>query len=125
MAPNLSLAVPCTSINGNNNNVLTNSVQNNNTNNIQININCYGNENVDYVTDEFKDARLRELNGKEILKYIQHVHFNQDYPENHNIQKHNKTLCKVYDEGQWSLHSMKLILGDLPQLPRQTVPTSV
>jgi len=86
---------------------------NNNNNNVQININCYGKENVQHITSAFKDARLQEFNGKGILNYIKQVHFNAEHPENHNIRKHDKTFCKIYDDGEWTLHSMKLALSDL------------
>ena len=78
-----------------------------------ININCLGNENMEHITNAFKDARLQELNGKGILNFIKSVHFNPDYPENHNIRRHDNTFCKIYDDGEWTLHSVKLALTDL------------
>lgn len=85
----------------------------NNNNNITINIRGYGEEIMDHITTDFLDARLKEYNGRGIYNLIKSIHFNPDIPENHNIRKHDKTLMKVYENGDWILLSFKSAILDL------------
>lgn len=96
------------------NNAYNNCNINNGTiNNIVVNIRPYGEENIDHVTAEFLDARLKEYNGKGIFNMIKSIHFNPLLPENHNIRKHDKELLKVFDNGDWILRSFKSAIIDL------------
>jgi hypothetical protein len=80
---------------------------------VKISINCFGKENMQHITNEFKDARLTELNGRGLLNFIREVHFNPQHPENHNIRRHDSKFCKIYEDGEWTLHSVKIALTDL------------
>ena len=64
--------------------------QNNTTNNI-ININCFGNENMDYITDKVILHCMNKIYGS-IPLLIEKIHFDPEHPENHNIQIPNKKL---------------------------------
>lgn len=93
--------------------LVQNQTNNVNNVNIQINIHGYGNENVDHITDAFKEARIHEINGHGIYNMIKSIHFNPEYPENHNIRRYDSKYCKIYDDNEWMLRSMKTALEDL------------
>jgi hypothetical protein len=65
-----------TSIKGNNN-------MNNTTNNIQIN--NFDGENIDYFTDKLA-FRFAKHYGVMVGKFVKHLHFNENHPENHTIK---------------------------------------
>lgn len=65
------------------------------TNNIKtqnnIIINCFGNENLDYITDKVILHCMNKIYGS-IPLLIEKIHFDPEHPENHNIQIPNKKL---------------------------------
>jgi hypothetical protein len=69
--------------------------QNNNTTNIQtqniINIKCFGNENMEYITDKVILQCIGKVYGS-IPMIIERIHFDPEHPENHNIKIPNKKL---------------------------------
>lgn len=79
----------------NTNTSTTNS--NNNTNietqqnNITININAFGNENLDYIDDKSIISCIDRV-YKSIPTLLEKIHFDPDHPENHNIKITNKKL---------------------------------
>lgn len=54
-----------------------------------ITINAFGDEKIDYITDEKKIKYCKEV-YKSFKYYLNDVHFNPDHPENHNIKLQNK-----------------------------------
>jgi hypothetical protein len=72
--------------NNNNNNNTNIKTQNNN-----IIINCFGNENLDYITDKVILHCMNKIYGA-IPLLIEKIHFDPEHPENHNIQIPNKKL---------------------------------
>lgn len=96
----------------------TNINTQNNIQNIQlqmINVRPLGHEDVSHITNAFKDARLCEFNGKGIYNYIKDVHFNPKLPQNHNVRKHDKDHCNVYDDGEWIQRSLRSVMMELVQ----------
>ena len=81
----------------NNTNIQNQNIQNqsNNTSiqNQQNNIiiNCFGNENLDYITDKVILHCMNKIYGS-IPLLIEKIHFDPEHPENHNIQIPNKKL---------------------------------
>ena len=76
---------------------ITNNVMNITNNNIVIN--NYGSENTEYLTND----KIKEIlcNGGSCMDdaisgYVKAVHFDKDYPENHNIAITNKKLIHGY-----------------------------
>ena len=65
------------------NNTQNNNTQNNTINNIHIN--NYGEENLEMLTDEFKERCVTKP-FYAILEIIKKIHFNDDYPENKNMR---------------------------------------
>ena len=88
--------------------------QNNNTTNIQtqniqtqniINIKCFGNENMEYITDKVILQCIGKVYGS-IPMIIERIHFDPEHPENHNIKIPNKKLphANVMTENEsWKL----------------------
>lgn len=70
--------------------VVTNNTTNN-TNNIVINVNTFGDENTSYLSHEFLSYCL--MNPKKgLTTLIENIHYNKEYPENHNIR------CKSFKQ---------------------------
>jgi hypothetical protein len=84
----------------------------NNTQNIQLN--SYGKEDLEHITDTMKTQLLRLPYGM-IPKMIEAVHFNEDKPENKNIVLPNKkdNKIKVYSENKWIYKDKDELLHDL------------
>ena len=85
---------------------------NNNSNNAFIN--NYGNERLDYLSEDDMLNILASGNNM-IPFYIEKKHFNKDFPENNNIQYDDKSKkCKIKENNKWknmnlSMASSKLI----------------
>lgn len=92
------------SINGTNGNNV-NISNSNNKNTITFNINQFGMETDDFITD--KQARKILARGyNSIPEYIKTLHFNESVPQNHNIYLPNwrdKNKVLVYDGVLWNL----------------------
>lgn len=73
------------------NNIETNVENQTNNNNITININAFGKENLDYVTDNMI-IRCIDRVYNSIPCLIEKIHFDPKHPENHNIRITNKKL---------------------------------
>ena len=83
-----------------------NDLRNDNSNNKTINnihINNYGEENLEMLTDDFKKQCVRHPCSA-LIKIIERIHFNDDYPENRNIRLLNKrdNKIEVKDNGKWN-----------------------
>ena len=95
-----------------------NNITNNTTNNqnkiINININNYGNENVDYLNKDYFNNLLQGA-FTAIPKLIENIHFNPSHPENHNIKITNKKepYIKVRKNDKWELQDKKETLETL------------
>ncbi len=97
---------PSLYINGNNNN------NNNNIINNTI-INNFGNERTDYIT--FDDMiNIFKCGGDNIIpKYIELVHFNKEFPENHNIKYEKNKGCLIKNDDRWGLTNLDIISDKL------------
>lgn len=72
-------------------NIETNVENQTNNNNITININAFGKENLDYITDNMI-IRCIDRVYNSIPCLIEKIHFDPNHPENHNIRITNKKL---------------------------------
>lgn len=61
------------------------------TQNITININAFGNENIDYLEDKTIHECIERV-YKSIPSLLEKIHFDPSHPENHNIKITNKKL---------------------------------
>jgi len=102
------------SITTNNNNSTTNMTNSHNTIHNTININNYGNENTDYLKNEYLNNLLQGA-FTAIPKLIENIHFNPKYPENHNIKITNKKepYIKIRKNDKWELQDKKETLETL------------
>tara|TARA_A100001035_G_C27670531_1_gene448139 strand:- start:54 stop:665 length:612 start_codon:yes stop_codon:yes gene_type:complete len=68
-----------------------------------ITINAFGEEKIDYITDEKKIKYCKE-SYKSLKTYLNDVHFNPDHPENHNIKLQNKKekMCLIMENNKWN-----------------------
>jgi len=89
-----------TKVTNNNNDNSKNKTINNITN---VTINAFGEEKIDYITDEKKIKYCKE-NYKSLKTYLNDVHFNPDHPENHNIKLQNKKekMCLIMENNKWN-----------------------
>ena len=83
---------------------INNTQNNNNSTNIinNIHINNYGEENLEMLTDEFKERCITRA-FYAIIDIIRKIHFNDDYPENKNMRLVNKrdNKIQVLTNGKW------------------------
>ena len=89
-------------------NITTNNIQNN------IQLNNYGKEDISYITDTMKSNLLKGPYNM-IPKLIEHVHFNDNKPENQNILYPNKkeNKIKIFKDNKWVYKDKKEVLDDL------------
>lgn len=84
-------------------------------NNTTININFFGRENLQYITDNAQtDERVKKA-LKDMVGSVRLAHFNSDHPENHNIRKllKNDTLMEyrlANRPDEWSTDSYHTVL---------------
>ena len=99
-------------LNVNNGTINTASGDINTTNNIQIN--NYGSENIDYITDKvFKKLLTKPMSA--ITRLIELKHFHPKHPENHNIKITNihDKFAKIYKDKKWLIKHKKDVVEDL------------
>lgn len=97
-----------------NNNIIINAQQNNIINVDAHNVNDFLNENMDFITDEFKIRCASKLNNG-LIDFIKSVRFNPEHPENMNIQVHrikHKTLY-VLKNHKWEVCDAKWTLEEM------------
>jgi len=89
-------------------NITTNNIQNN------IQLNNYGKEDISYITDTMKSNLLKGPYNM-IPKLIEHVHFNDNKPENQNILYPNKkeNKIKIFKDNKWIYKDKQDVLNDL------------
>ena len=87
------------------------SVTNNITNITHIHINNFGQENTEYITDDFLAKAIRRIRGS-IPMVLRQLHFNPNHPENHNVKLPNKRdkYMMVRRNGKWRHESRKEVI---------------
>jgi hypothetical protein len=90
------------------NNIKDNTITNTTTTNNNLNLNVFGKENMDMVTDEIKKEMIKGP-FKMMPKLLQMIYFNKDHPENHTMKlvNKNKEVMKIYDKDGWKLVDKK------------------
>lgn len=87
----------------------TNIANQNNVTNNNIIINCFGNENLDYITDKVILHCMERIYGS-IPLLIEKIHFDPEHPENHNVFIPNKKLshAKIMNrKSEWQIVNKK------------------
>lgn len=95
---------------------VTNNNQNIETqNNIHIHINAFGNENIDYITDNTKLRCIKHIT-QSIPMLVSKIHFNPKHPENHNIKitNHRLPFVKVLNENkEWKYEDKERTVSNI------------
>ncbi len=102
-------------ITNNNTYNITNNITNiNNTYNINITINGFGKENYSYLTEQ-QICKILDGGYNCIPDLIKEIHFNTNYPENHNVYIANlsKKTILIYDGDRWILAPKNKIIKDI------------
>jgi len=99
------------------NNNITNSHNTiNNTTNITNNIqlNNYGDENIDHITDQVLD-RLMHSPGVMIARLFKRIHYSRKHPENKNIKITNRKdkYIHIHKNGDWIFAIRKHIIDQI------------
>lgn len=83
-------------------------------------INDYKNDNIEYVSEKFKDNLFKQLKKKEnhvrpIPYLIENIKFNPVHKENHNvkIKSDRSKIGFIYDEHKWCAINKNQLLDDL------------
>ena len=81
---------------------------------INIQINNYGKENIEYINDALIKS-LIDMPYKALPRLIKNIHFNPEHPENHNIKITNKKLpfIGVWKDNRWIVKNKYEILVDI------------
>lgn len=84
------------------------------TNNQQIVLNCYGQEDLSHITETIK-SELLKLPFVMIPKMIKAVHFNKNCPQNKNIciPNKNKPYVKIYSGNTWVFKDKREMIQEL------------
>ena len=85
-----------------------------NTQNNQIVLNNFGNEDISHLTDKFMQ-RLLSIPYVSVQKIIEKVHFSKKKPENKNIALTNKKedMIKIYKNNRWKYQSRDEIMDEI------------
>lgn len=92
---------------------ITNNINIQNNQNILV-LNDFGKEDTTYLTPEFMENCLLNLN-KGMTSLIKEIHFNPDYPQNHNIKLNSKkhALLEKRSDGKWVIVDKSGFLDDI------------
>ena len=94
---------------------IINNTQNNIQNNtININLAPYGQEDLSYITKKDYQKIFTRANMS-VPAFVEHVHFNVNKPENHNVYISNMRADYglMYDGEQWAIHNKEDLLDNM------------
>jgi hypothetical protein len=118
---NISSTIKDTAITTINNNTNSNNkIINTNSNNKTIIINNYGNDNLEYISEKFKDKLFKNLLDEEeynipLPKLLENIKFNPNHKENNNvkIKSDRSKIGFYYDQNKWKAMNKNELLDDL------------
>ena len=78
------------------------TINNNNLVNNNVQLNCFGKENLDMITDDIKKEMIKGP-FKMMPKLLELIYFNKNHPENHTMKlvNKNKELMKIHKKKGW------------------------
>lgn len=78
-------------------------------NNVTLNINSFGKENIEYITNNAMREvyKLIKRRGRGIINFIKDIHVNPEHPENHNIKIENvkRGLLRIFEKDKWHYYT--------------------
>jgi hypothetical protein len=91
------------------------NIEHQNVQNIQINLNGFGQESIDHIKPEFLTQCLLNINRSGVPKLLEELHFNDEVPDNRNIRIRStkNNLLEKYSDGQWLLCDKVSLLDDM------------
>jgi hypothetical protein len=95
--------------------LLRNQGSNNITYNTNIVLNAFGKENMSYITNDYIKGLISKGPINSIPQLLQHIHFNPEHQENHNIKIPNKKLAyaEIYNGSTWDITDRKQAIEDM------------
>jgi len=95
--------------------LLRNQGSNNITFNTNIVLNAFGKENTSYITSDYVKLLINNGPIQSIPKLLEHIHFNPEHVENHNIQIPNKkeAYAKIFNGTKWEISDRKRAIRDM------------
>ena len=82
-------------------------------NNITDNINNYGSERIDYISNE-DISRMIKDDSNTLPLYIECKHFNKNFPENNNIKyDKNKNIYLIKENNKWNKIKISLLISKI------------
>jgi len=95
--------------------MLITKVGSNNNNNVTININAYGNENIEYLTESIIKKIINAGPFVAIPKLIREIHYNPEHKENQNllITNQRSKYVKKYNGSKWEFADKKPALQSM------------
>jgi transcriptional regulator NrdR family protein len=93
---------------------ITNTISQTINNTTHINVNAFGNEDLSHVMKHHLHTAVKRRD-KGMLELVQHMHFNESVPQNHNLRVTNLKLpyIQYHDGKQWMLGKKDKILDAL------------
>jgi hypothetical protein len=95
--------------------LIRNQGSNNITFNTNIVLNAFGKENTSYITSDYVKLLINNGPIQSIPKLLEHIHFNPEHVENHNIQIPNKKepYAKIFNGTKWEISDRKRAIRDM------------
>ena len=89
--------------------LLRNQGSNNITYNTNIVLNAFGKENTSYISKDYIKGLISSGPMNSIPKLLQHIHFNPEHQENHNIKIPNKKqpYAEIFNGSTWDIQDRK------------------
>lgn len=96
-------------------NLLMQNQGSNITYNTNIMLNAFGQENTNYIDTEFIEKLIKSGPLNSIPLLLQHIHFNKEHNENHNVVIPNKksTFAKIFNGINWQISDKKKTIDDM------------
>ena len=92
-----------------------NNVHNNITYNTSIVLNAFGKENTSYITKDYISGLINSGPINSIPKLLEHIHFNPEHIENHNIKIPNRKqgYAEIYNGKDWEISDRKQTIENM------------
>jgi len=96
------------------NQTVNNTVNNTVNYNVNVTINAFGNENVSYISQSFLDSLLK-IPYSSVPKLLEHIHFNEEFPENKNVRITNKKdkLAEKNNGTSWEFIPKTVLINEM------------
>ena len=95
--------------------LLRNQGSNNITYNTNIVLNAFGKENMSYISNDYIKGLISQGPITSIPQLLQHIHFNPEHQENHNIKIPNRkqAYAEIYNGSTWDITDRKQAIEDM------------